>query len=196
MLNNNVNLPKHLYAYLRTEFCNNLEPGTEGFIPCVVFGAESNLNRALGFHVLREDGALVSQVPLHALCWIEGAPRQELFDLCEWDCFGHWLSVIEFSYLADAPVDCLNLQDEQMDGAYVCTFDFLDNGFSNCPSQHKCLHLIRLDSGNFALKPNNRCRFQDLSFTRNIFAWSEPPKIKTNRILWRSEEEPEATVLP
>lgn len=26
-LNNNANLPKHIYGYLRTEYCNNLKAG-------------------------------------------------------------------------------------------------------------------------------------------------------------------------
>lgn len=56
---NNVSLPKHVYALLRTEFCNNLEPGTEGLIQCVIFGAETVPGQALTFHVLRDDGALV-----------------------------------------------------------------------------------------------------------------------------------------
>jgi len=185
-LNNNVSLPKHQYAYLRTEFCNNLDEKHNGTIPCVVFGAESNPERALGFHVLREDGALVAQVPIHALCWKIDAPQQQVGELEAWDCFGYWLTVIEFRYLRERAFSYKHAGAEQQ-GRYLCTFDFIDNGFSDHPTQHKCWHFLALDNGNYALQPNNRCRVIDKSFTENEFTWDKPPAIQTNELTWYCE---------
>jgi len=39
-----------------------------------------------------------------------------------------------------------------------------DLGFSEVPGQHKCGHVIKLDDGNFAIQPNNRCRAFEPSF--------------------------------
>ncbi|MCI0748165.1 MAG: hypothetical protein L0Y58_22390 [Verrucomicrobia subdivision 3 bacterium] len=186
-LNNNCDLPKHFYALLRAEFCNNLELGTEGLIPCVVFGVEAQPGRALGFHVLREDGAMVSQVPIHALCHLLDAPQMELSECCPWDSFGYWLTAIEFQYLREVDITYRTTNGSEHAGTYICTIDFLNNGFSDEPEQHKHFHLLALQNGNYALQPNNRCRVKESSFTENLFAWDAPPRIQTNRLRWYAE---------
>lgn len=187
-MNNNCDLPKHIYAFLRTEFVNNLADGTHGLIPCVIFAVESLPGRAVGFHVLREDGALVAQVPIHALCHRADAPQMKLNDLQKWDCFGFWITAIEFEYLYELEFGYRKSGGDIETGAYICTLDFLDNGFSDAPEQHKNFHLLKLDNGNFALQPNNRCRVIDRSFTENLFTWDQPPAIKTNKLVWHCEK--------
>ena len=189
-MNNNVSLPKQVYSFLRTEFCNNLKSGTEGLIPCVIFGAEAVPGRALTFHVLRDDGALVSQLPLHALCHLESAPRRELGELLRWDCFGWWLTAIEFDYLREVGFETL-IAGEPEQGQYVCTFDFHNNGYSEEPTQHKCLHLLALDDGNFSLQPNNNCKALQRSFVERPFDWNNLPAIELNCLKWYAEEKPQ-----
>ena len=72
-------------------------------------------------------------------------------------------------------------------GNYLATIDFYNNGYSDEPTQHKHLHLIKLINGNFALQPNNRCRVMDKSFVASPFEWDNPPDIETNEIIYRSE---------
>lgn len=191
-LNNNCDLPQHLYGFLRQEFCNNLDGQHPGVVPCVIFGIEALPSQALGFHVLREDGAMVAQVPIHGLCHEPDAPQMGLEDLEAWDCFGYWVTAIEFSYLKGLEVSYRHGQQEEI-GIYVCTIDFLGNGFSGHPSQHKNFHLIKIiegpGKGNFALQPNNRCRWKDKSFTENLFDWSQPPAIQTNEMVWHCENQ-------
>lgn len=186
-MNNNCSLPKHIYAFLRTEFVNNLKPGSDGLIPAVIFGAESVPGRALTFHVLRDDGALVSQVPLHALCHLESAPRRELEDLMRWDCFGWWLTVIEFEYLREVTFETLTGAGVET-GQYICTFDFLNNGYSEDPSQHKNFHLLALSDGNFALQTNDKCKALERSFVERPFDWAALPRIERNKLKWYAEE--------
>ena len=57
-------------------------------------------------------------------------------------------------------------------GQYMLTLDncmpdprIPDYGFSETPDEHKSFNLLRLDNGQFALQPNNRCRFFDPSLT-------------------------------
>jgi hypothetical protein len=57
------------------------------------------------------------------------------------------------------------------EGTYMFTLDWAhedkniaDLGFSEVPGQHKCGHVIKLDDGNFAIQPNNRCRAFEPSF--------------------------------
>ncbi len=187
MLNNNVNLPKHIYAKLRTEFRNNQKPGTEGFVDCVVFGAESLPNQTLGFHILTDEGMLYSQVPIHGLCWLEDAPNRSLQELSNWDCFGLTLTVIEYEYLTGCELEYQTERGEILKGRYICTFDFVDNGYSNYPEQHKHFHFVALDEGNFCLAPNNRLRVWSKSFTDNLFDWDQIPQVEANKCYWYTE---------
>ena len=57
-------------------------------------------------------------------------------------------------------------------GTYICTLDnyhqdvdAIDYSTSEQPSEHKSNNLIELDSGQFALYPNNRIRIFDNSLT-------------------------------
>lgn len=186
MLNNNISLPKHLYGWLRTEFANNLKSGTAGVIPCCIFGVESIPGRALGFHVLCDNGALISQVPVHGMCWQPDALPMELWACQAWDCFGYWITAVEYAYLRET--DFAYVVDRvEYGGTYVCSIDWLDNGWSDAPDQHKHLHLIKLDNGNFALMPNNRVRVNEVSFTDQLFAWDKPPMIESNQLIWYAE---------
>lgn len=190
IIQNNVSLPNHIYGFVRTEFCNNLKPETAGLMPCVLFGAESIPGHALGFHILREDGAVISQLPIHALCFTKDAPLvTDPSELQLWDCFGYNISVHRFTYLSDLDGSIYQpeLNNRITTCHYLCTFDFFDNGFSDYPEQHKCLHFLKLWDGNFALQPNNRVQFLDKSFTTKPFDWDNPPLIETNTLEWFCE---------
>jgi len=186
----NINLPEHQYWFVRAEFLYNLEEKHGEYLECIVFGMASLPGRAPLFHLLTRDGACFWRVPLHALCTKEGAPPRELWELCRWDCFGSEVAVTEFDYLSEAraealiPTECGELVREP--GRYLFTFDWLDNGFSNEPSQHKCGHIIALDDGNLACLPNNRCLFRDAS-------WTDPtlpiPGYRTNTHSWSTEQQ-------
>jgi hypothetical protein len=97
--------------------------------------------------------------------------------------------VVEFSHLWDMPMEYLDIiVMKARPGRYVCTFDFLNNGFSEFPEQHKHLHFIKLEDGNYALMPNNRVKVRHQSFTEgNGFSWGKPPRIKTNTLIWHAE---------
>lgn len=197
---NNCNLPKHIYGYIRNNFLNNLDNKSDRSVQrCVIFGAEAHPGRAIGFHVLRDDGACIAMVPIHALCHKDNAPGLNLWQLCPWDCFGWDIAAIEFAYLKelDFTVRSPQLHPDVHDhdsgppkynfwkGTYVCSLDFYDNGFSDDPGQHKHFHLIALEDGNFALQPNNRVQIMERSFTDRSFKGK--PQIQTNELKWSSE---------
>lgn len=73
----NVNVPR-FYCLLRKEFLYDGEAHHGEFIHVCVFGAASIQGRALGFHVLTENGAVIWRLPLHALCHKAEAPSQPL----------------------------------------------------------------------------------------------------------------------
>ncbi len=180
----NISLKRHLYGFVRTEFLYDGRMGFGGFTPCVIFGVASQVNRALSFHVLLEDGSQFAHVPLHAICHKLGAPPMWLKDLVLWDCFGEDIEVTEFLYLRELKATVFSPEGEY-DGIYVCSFDWSGNGYSDCPEQHKTMHLIALENGCYALQPNNRLRWTDLSFTE---PFDEKPAYLTNTHIWRAED--------
>jgi hypothetical protein len=55
------------------------------------------------------------------------------------------------------------------------------NGFDRYPQEHKPLNLVSLDDGQFALQPNNYCRFRDDHFI-------DKSKFEQTRFYRRGEE--------
>jgi hypothetical protein len=154
----------------------------------VIFAVESVPGRALGFHVLLENGALYSQLPIHALAHGQKAPFRQLAELVRWDCFGWNISTIEFTYLREVQFIVSQEKGEIEHGRYICSIDFVDDGFSDYPEQHKMFHLVGLEDGNFALVTNDKCQAIESSFVTAPFIWDDPPKIERNRMIWHAEE--------
>jgi hypothetical protein len=154
---------EHFYSFMRVEHMYGHD-GRSGVIPCIVFGAQSVGGTALTFHVMLENGAIRSRVPIHMLCWKEESPKMALDYLQLWDCFGEDVVCTCFDYLKQSRVQVHFKDKTTAWGNYMMTFDWYGNGFSNEPSQYKCAHLIKLDSGCYALQPNNRLVFKDMSF--------------------------------
>ena len=176
----------HRYGYVRPQFVKGLSAALEPLIPCAIYGICSVPNRALTFQVLLENGASYARVPLHALTHVADlADPLPLSALEAWDCFGYALSVHRYGYLAER--DCIvRLGDPAnawMPGRYCCTVDWIDNGYSDTPDQHKCAHLIALENGQFAAMPNNRIRWYDASFTD----WAQPIQLATNTTVHYAE---------
>lgn len=179
---NNISLPEHQYAFVRNQFLRNgKEP--HDLSECIIFGAEAMPAYAMGFHILREDGVMYAQVPIHALCHEKDAPLREVGDLQAWDCFGYHLTVEQFEYLSQLKFT----HKSGLTGEYICTFDFIRNGFSNFPQQHKHLHFLMMDDGNFMLQPNTTLRAEDDSFTTKAFDWKKPPYVEANETFWYCE---------
>ena len=99
----NVNVPR-FYCFLRKQFLYDGEAHQGEFIHACVFGAASIQGRALGFHVLTENGAVIWRVPLHALCHRQEAPTQPPDWLQFWDCFSYEVTATTFDRLQDSRV--------------------------------------------------------------------------------------------
>ena len=96
----NVNIPR-FYCLLRKEFLYDGQSHHGEVLNVCVFGVASIQGRALGFHVLTENGAVIWRVPLHALCHKAEAPNVPLDWLQFWDCFSYEISCTTFDRLQD-----------------------------------------------------------------------------------------------
>jgi hypothetical protein len=180
----NCPLPHHLYVHVRREYLRNLEDGHGTWEEGCIFGVASVPNRALGFHVHLKSGGIFWRLPISALAWKPDAPTRSTPLLQAWDAFGYEIAAVAFPYLRER--ECtIRLKDGKTEGGvYVCTFDWYENGYSDQPDQHKCLHLVKLDDGNFAAYPNDRYIWHDLSFTDA----AAKPQYRANTHIWYAEE--------
>ena len=166
----NANIPV-LSCFVRGEFLQNHESGFGDFYPCIVFGVISRPAEATLFTILMEDGGVWWGVPINALCWKE-CDKRELSQLQLWNNFSYNVSVTTFAALSNMSVVYYDRDNVSHRGEYLFTLDWaqgdyneLRYGYSETADNHKCGHVIKLDSGNFAIQPNNRIRFFDPSFT-------------------------------
>ena len=168
----NASIPQHRYGYVCKEILYGLDAAFEGqFEPCVLFGITSIPSRALHFSILCESGAQWARIPLHLVrhaCPEPGAPEHALTDLQQWDAFGYDFGVVQYAYLREMACQFRALDGRWIQASYWFTIDHFDNGYSDCPSQHKCYHLLLLEdgSGQIAAMPNNRVVWHDQSFVK------------------------------
>lgn len=160
----NVSLPTHRYVWvLMAEIT-----GECLYKPAVWFGVSSTPGRALGCHVLLENGAMVSDLPLHWLAHREHVQEPPQLEDCQaWDCFGYKMQLCEYSYLNLTTAHVLDPRHQSTDlyGYSWFSIDWVDNGWSSYPEQHKLLHLLACSDGSLRLLPTDRILWEDKSFT-------------------------------
>jgi hypothetical protein len=187
----NVNIPR-FYCLLRKEFLYDQTAHHNEHVKVCVFAASSIAGRALGFHVLTENGAVIWRVPIHALCHAESAPKRPLDWLQMWDCFSYDITCETFCRLQDARARIQFRDRTWMGGQYMFTLDWFASEDSEEAGDggHKCAHVFALDDGNFAAQPNNRIQWFCPAF---VTPFKEKPDFITNTSCWKVERETETT---
>lgn len=181
--------------WVRSEFLYNLESHHGEYVRCAVFGVKSIRGRALGFHIVTDEGAQFFSLPLHALVTKQGAPQLPLDHLQLWDCFDYDFAVTEFAFLSGLRCAALLKDRSWYTGKYLFTIDwchasteYADTAWSEEPSEHKCAHLIALDNGCIAAQPNNRIQWYEPSFIVKPFrSTGRRPDYKVNTHEWHCE---------
>lgn len=144
----NVNTPL-IYTVVKTaEVSKN---SSDYFWECRIFGASSLPGRAVLFHCQLNNGAVYYRLPISAF----GVGYEFGLGLLQtWDCASKDMECFTFDYLNFQSVTCLKLN--KATGTYITTFDWSGYGSTaEIAHEHKCLHLIKLNNGQFALQPNN-----------------------------------------
>ena len=154
-------LPFHVYGYVDKAFLS--QHIKQGFMPAIWFGVTLPRNRAIGLTVLLENGAQYRELPSHAWAFGEHPPKWSLKDAQAWDCFGGAAQLLEYTYLTDVSAQTTI---RGIIGNYLFTLEQGDNGFSKYPPQSKSLHALQLRNGRLTWQPNDRLRWNDLSFTK------------------------------
>jgi hypothetical protein len=185
-MSHNISLPRHRYVYVVPSFVLR-DPLRTALVPAMWVGVSVSPGRSLGCHVLLENGALVVDVPLHALrgAMVEYSPIP-LPELVSWDCFGWSAEAWQPEVLSGLSCAILseNHKDVQGKGTLWFCIDHTGDGYSQQPDQHKHLWIVvRLVDHVLMLLPQDRMLIEELSFTkvRGI------PPIKRQTHVWCAE---------
>lgn len=144
--------------------CINTKNTSENGIKFLCLVLSLVLEGSMTFHVMTDYGIVRSRVPIHMFIGKQMHHRGPLDHLQLWDCFHENVTVTEYDALFDCRAKVILKDGSVHWGDYVMTFDWYRNAYSNEPTQYKCLHMIALDCGNYALQPNNRIYWKNMSF--------------------------------
>lgn len=123
---------------------------------------------------LPEYGALYDKLPLSAFVWHDVLEDDQMpLDMLQiWDCMSYHVELIHKPLLAGLRAEFFGKDGRMHGGQYMWTLDQCEPdpripafGFSETAEEHKSFNMLRLDNGQFALQPNNRCRFIDPALT-------------------------------
>jgi hypothetical protein len=182
----NIALPTHRYVWVVPQFVRP-EPTGEALIPAVWWGVSVTPNRTLGCHVLLEDGALLVDLPLHALRSDDSTPHADELEFvgATWDSYGWDAEAFQCDYLDEMPVSVLSERHGTTDilGHLWFAVDHVRDGFSKTPAQHKHLWVVATGTGGFVWVPQDQLLLHDKSFTEV----NGVPKIKRQTQTWSVE---------
>jgi hypothetical protein len=181
-------LPHHVYALVERRFTRRDAP--PGFEPCVWFGLRSYPGRAWGCHVMLECGAVVRDLPLHALATREDAAPWTITQAQAWDCYGWQFGLHAYTYLSglDAEAKCADAIEL---GSYLFSAIPIGDGWTAEPGESKEFCFLALHNGRFAAQPTNRVLFEERSFT-DATGW--PQDVLRQTEVWSCETDD--TTLP
>jgi hypothetical protein len=188
----NISLPRHRYVWVMSHYVRSSDDGSSQYelIPAVWWGVSVQPNRVLGCHVVLENGAMVVDLPLHAMRWhTEKEPTDRLLPLAvkyyTWDCYGWDAEIVESSYLDEMRVQLLDDQHKLTGefGELWFAIDHMKDGFGMEPAQHKHLWVVANSCGRFSWVPQDQLLLYDKSFTEV----DGVPKIKRQEQAWSAE---------
>jgi hypothetical protein len=156
-----ANLPFHFYVNVSNKFLGPNMP--EGVTQGIWHGVYAREYQTLMCHVFLESGAHWSGLPLQAMSTTSdfSISREQLMP---WASMGDDTETFYAKYLEGLQCDVHSPFKSK--GRHTGIMIDWADGFSRYPSEHKPLNLIGLESGQFALLPNNFLTLKDDHFTR------------------------------
>jgi len=178
-----------LKCFVRREFLYNFTKGHGEYEPAIWVSIKALRGQVFRIESLLPNyGALYDKLPIHAYVWHIDNPGLLPIDTLQlWDCMGYKFTVIEKIGLRNLGVKFLSKDKTWQFGQYLFTVDFcadgldVDTGFTEQAEEHKSFNFIRLDNGQFACQPNNRCLWYDQSL---IPSETKFPDFQAAKHLW------------
>jgi hypothetical protein len=166
---------------VRREFLYNFEKGHGEFEPAIWVSLKALRGQVFRIEsLLPAYGALYDKLPIHAYVWHTDNPGLLPIDTLQlWDCMGYRFTVVEKIGLRNLGVKFMAKDKTWVFGQYLFTVDFCADGQE--AEEHKSFNFIRLDNGQFACQPNNRCLWYDQSLIPNE---TKCPDFQAARHIW------------
>jgi len=164
-----------LKCFVRREFLYNFTKGHGEYEPAIWVSIKALRGQVFRIEsLLPAYGALYDKLPIHAYVWYTDSPAALPIDTLQlWDCMGYRFTVVEKIGLRNLGVKFMSKDKTWVYGKYLFTVDFcadgqdVDTGFTEQAEEHKSFNFLRLDNGQFACQPNNRCLWYDQSLIPN-----------------------------
>ena len=164
-----------LKCFVRREFLYNFTKGHGEYEPAIWVSIKALRGQVFRIEsLLPAYGALYDKLPIHAYVWRTDSPAALPIDVLQlWDCMGYRFTVVEKIGLRNLGVKFMSKDKTWVYGKYLFTVDFcadgqdVDTGFTEQAEEHKSFNFLRLDDGQFACQPNNRCLWYDQSLIPN-----------------------------
>lgn len=159
-----INIPP-IECYIRAEYLYNREKHHDTLLEGSAFAVKSIQGQALIFTVMVDNGAVYDGVPISALVAFTKKDAKHIpFHVLQlWDCFSYSPYAVQFMFLKNKRCMIMMKTGERVQGIYRFTIDWdanasqvIPTSYAEEPSQHKMLHVIELETGQFAAYPNNR----------------------------------------
>lgn len=133
----------------------------KGYTKGVWHGVYCREYQILMCHVLLESGANWSGLPIHALSTSDDFSIDRKY-LMPWTAMGDNMETFHSNMLEGLEAE--TLRPIKTKGRHTGIIIDWKDGYSRYPQEHKPLNLIQLDSGQFALLPNNYVIYSDKHF--------------------------------
>lgn len=182
---------------VRPEYLYDFDEQSRDLVQGIWVSVKAIRGEAFRFETyLPEYGALYDKLPISAFLHNASDENAEMLDLDElqiWDALAYHVEVIDKPFLKGLRAEFFAKNRRTYQGEYLFTIDTCnpdpripDFTLSETPDEHKSYNVLKLDNGQFALQPNNRCRFFDPAFNPQEMKF---PDFKVATVKWRVEQE-------
>lgn len=154
-------LPFHFYVYADNSFLGPEMPS--GTTQAVWHGLYCRPSQAMLSHVLLETGAHWTGLPLQALSATGKFPFTQQ-ELMPWGGMGDEMEAVWMPFLEG--MEAVSLRGIEDTGRHTGIVVDWKDGYSRYAQEHKPLSLIALETGQFALLPNNYVMWRDKHFVQ------------------------------
>lgn len=185
-------------VYVRAEYLYANQARHGELVPGIWVSVKALRGEALRFETYLTDyGALYDKLPISAFLspFIQepdSAPNLPLDVLEIWDALSYHVTVVEKPLLKGLRAEFYGKDKNRHAGEYMFTLDTAnpdpripDFTFSESVDEHKSYNVLRLNNGQFALQPNNRCLFFDPALNPEQMKF---PDFKVATRKWRVEQ--------
>lgn len=162
-----------LKVLVRAEYLYDGERGQGELVEGIWVSVKAIRGEAFRFETyLPQYGALYDKLPISAFVHKTREGQDLPLDVLQiWDALAYHVEAIEKPLLKGLKAEFFAKDKQLYSGEYLFTLDTCnpdpripDFTFSETVDEHKSYNVLRLDNGQFALQPNNRCRFYDPAF--------------------------------